>query len=102
MKTALLVVDVQQIYTEPASAMYCKQADKTLNNINKLIEGFEKVGNPVLLIRHIHKIDGSDLGRMFDFAGPAEDFNFKAGTSEVDFSPGLLRPERAIEFVKTR
>jgi biuret amidohydrolase len=102
MKTALLVVDVQQIYTEPSSAMYCKQADKTITNINKLIEAFETAGDPVFLIRHIHKADGSDLGRMFDFAGPAEGFNFKAGTKEVNFSSGLVRPKGAIEFVKTR
>ncbi len=102
MTTALLVIDAQQIYTDPDAAMYCRQAGKTLENINKLVESFEKSREPILLIRHIHKGDGSDLGRMFDFAGPAEDFNFKAGTSEVEFSQQLLRPKDAPQLVKTR
>jgi nicotinamidase-related amidase len=102
MNTALLVIDVQRIYTDPASEMYCDQAKSTLANINKLVERFEESGSPIVLIRHIHKLDGSDLGRMFDFAGPAEDFNFKAGTKEVDFSPELLRSEEAIQLVKNR
>ncbi len=102
MKTALLVIDVQSIYTEESSALYCKQAQKTLSNINKLVERFEHDGNPILLIRHIHKPDGSDLGHMFDFAGPVGDFNFKGGTKEVEFSAGFRRPQNALELVKTR
>ncbi len=102
MKTALLVVDAQQIYTDPASGMYCKQAQKTLENITKLIDRFEREGSPIVLVRHIHKLDGSDLGRMFDFAGPAEDFNFKAGSKEVEFSHELSLPKNAIRMVKTR
>ena len=102
MKTLLLVVDVQNIYTEKGSAMYCDQAQQTLSNINNLVHKFEQDGNPILLVRHIHKADGSDLGRMFDFAGPVESFNFKEGTKEVEFSEGLKRPGRASELVKTR
>jgi nicotinamidase-related amidase len=82
--------------------MYCKQAQKTLSNINKLVEHFEHHGTPIVLVRHIHKPDGSDLGRMFDFAGPVEDFNFKGGSKEVEFSAGLRHPKDAVELVKTR
>jgi nicotinamidase-related amidase len=39
---------------------------------------------------------------MFDFAGPVEDFNFKGGTKEVEFSEGLERPKNAVELVKKR
>jgi biuret amidohydrolase len=102
MKTALLVIDAQNIYTDEKSDLYCKQANKTLTNINKLVERFERDRNPIILVRHVHRPDGSDLGRMFDFAGPAEDFNFKAGTKEVEFSPGLRRPVNMVELVKTR
>ena len=102
MKTALLVIDVQNIYTDENSDMYCKQAQKTLSNINKLVERFQHDGNPILFVRHVHKPDGSDLGRMFDFAGPAEDFNFKGGTREVEFTAGLRRSKTETEFVKTR
>jgi ureidoacrylate peracid hydrolase len=102
MKTALLVIDVQNIYTDEHSEMYCNQADKTLANINRLIEQFEHAGSPLILVRHIHKPDGSDLGRMFDYAGPAEDFNFKDGSNEVEYSKALKRPANAIEVTKNR
>lgn len=101
-RTALLVIDVQRIYTDPKSELSCARADKTLGNINKLVEQFELHELPIVLVRHIHKLDGSDLGRMFDYAGPAEDFNFKAGTSEVEYTPTLRRPKAAIEIAKTR
>lgn len=93
MTTALLVVDAQQIYTQPESAMYCKQAGKTLENINKLVERFEKVGKPILFIRHIHKVDGSDLGRMFDFAGPAETLISKLALARLNSPPSFRSPK---------
>jgi len=102
MKNALLVIDVQQIYTTKKSPMFCQDADKTVRGINQLVNLFDSRREPIVLIRHIHKLDGSDLGRMFDFAGPAEDFNFKAGSKEINFSTALNRPPGALELVKTR
>ena len=103
MSTALLVVDAQKIYTDPASEMYCADAKATLGRINKLIQDFESKGGPIFLIRHIHKADGSDLGRLFDFSGEAEEeFNFVQGTEEVEYSEGLKKPARAHELVKNR
>lgn len=103
MKTALLVVDVQKIYTQENSEMYCKNASETVLSINKLIKSFQLKNLPIFLIRHIHKQDGSDLGRMFDFTGePEEDFNFKANTEEIEYDPDLTIPDNAIKIVKNR
>lgn len=103
MKKALLVIDVQKIYTDEESEMYCEDSVKTIENINKVIDRFQKGNNPIYLIRHIHKVDGSDLGRMFDFSGePEEDFNFKEGTDEVEYDARLKRPRNCIEIVKNR
>lgn len=103
MKTALLVVDVQNVYTNTKSEMYCKDSKGTIERINKLIRIFEKKKWLVCLIRHIHKDDGSDLGRMFDFLGePEEDFNFKESSHEVEYDKRLVRPANAVEIVKTR
>lgn len=102
MKTALLVLDAQEIYTNPKSELYCKNSKRTLEKINKLIQAFHKAGNPIILVRHIHKKDGSDLGRMFDYAGEVEDFNFKEGSEEVEFAKGLLRPKESLEIQKKR
>jgi len=103
MKTLLLVVDAQKIYTDANSEMYCDDANLTILNINRLIEKFETEKYPTVFIRHIHKKDGSDLGRMFDFSGePEDDFNFKVGTDEIEYDNNLIIPENAIHIVKTR
>jgi nicotinamidase-related amidase len=101
-KQALLVIDAQKIYTDSNSELYCRSSAKTVKNINRLINQFTTQGLPIFLIRHVHAANGSDLGRMFDFAGDFEDFNFKAGSSEVEYSPDLNSPKGAIELTKTR
>jgi ureidoacrylate peracid hydrolase len=103
MPKALLVVDVQKIYTNPDSEMYCDNAKATVKKINNLIEGFNHTKEPIIFVRHTHSADGSDLGRMFDYTGEAEeDFNFKAGTEEVEYDDNLLKPENPGEVVKHR
>jgi len=103
MKTALLVIDAQKIYTDPNSELYCENSDEILNNINQLIKFYLKKEQPIYLIRHIHKIDGTDLGRMFDFNGElVSEFNFKEQTSEVEYDDALYQPIDAFHIVKTR
>lgn len=102
MTSALLVLDVQKIYTDPDSELCCEGGKETIAKINKLIDAFQEKGDPIYLIRHAHAPDGSDLGRMFDFAGEEEDFNFKRGTHEVEYDERLHRPRGVIEIEKTR
>lgn len=103
MSKALLVIDAQKIYTDPDSEMYCKDAKSTVQRINTLIERFQRDKAPVIYVRHIHKKDGSDLGRMFDYSGEAEeDFNFKEGSEEVEYDERLMRPKGTAEVVKNR
>lgn len=103
MKQALIVLDVQRIYTNKESELYCKEAGRTIDKINKLIQQMTDLGQLVVLVRHMHKLDGSDLGRLFDYTGEAEeDFNFKEGSEEVEFDSRLLRPDNALELKKNR
>lgn len=103
MKPALLVVDVQKIYTVSDSELFCKDSEKTLKRINRLIAKFQEYRWPIYLIRHIHKLDGSDLGRMFDYTGEPEDnFNFKEGTDEIEYDSRLRIPKNARHLTKTR
>lgn len=103
MKQALIVLDVQRIYTDKESELYCKEAGKTIDKINKLIQQMTDLRQLVVLVRHMHKLDGSDIGRLFDYTGEAEeDFNFKEGSEEVEFDPRLLRPTNALEIKKNR
>ncbi len=102
-KRALLVIDAQNVYTSPDSELHCKGARQTIGRINELIADAQRRNDIIVLIRHIHRSDGSDLGRMFDYLGePEEDFNFKDGTPEVEFDPALELPKKHIEITKTR
>jgi nicotinamidase-related amidase len=103
MKRALLVIDAQKIYTNPESVLFCVDSTATIKRINKLIERFQSAGDPIVFIRHIHKTDASDLGRMFDYLGDWDgSFNFKEGTSEVEFDDRLSRLKGSIEITKNR
>lgn len=103
MKKALIVLDVQKIYTDEDSDFYCEGSEITVNNINKLIQKTTEKGDSIYLIKHIHKEDGSDLGRLFDFTGEAEeDFDFKEGTLEVEYDQNLIIPENKKEIIKNR
>jgi nicotinamidase-related amidase len=103
MKEALIVLDAQRIYTDKESELYCKEAGKTIDNINSLIQQMTNRGQLIILVRHIHRLDGSDLGRLFDYTGEAEeDFNFKEGSEEVEFDKRLMQPANAVELKKNR
>lgn len=103
MKRALIVLDAQRVYTDPESDYFCKGASTTIGRINKLIESMSKRKEMVVLVRHVHKDDGSDIGHLFDFAGePEDDFNFKEGTAEVEYDTALFRPKGVREIIKYR
>lgn len=103
MTTVLLVIDVQNVYTRKPSELWCEDAGTTVRKINKLVQAFQARQWPIIFVRHVHKVDASDLGRMFDYTGEREeDFNFKAGSPEVNYDERLIRPKTAIEVTKTR
>jgi nicotinamidase-related amidase len=103
MKKALLVIDAQKVYTTPGSPLFCPDSAGTIARINAIIEKFRSSSEPVIYIRHCHKADGSDLGRMFDFLGQWDGtFNFKEHTEEVEYDARLLPPNGAIELTKNR
>lgn len=99
---ALIVLDVQNVYTNADSELFCKRSDKTIEQINRLIDFFVKQSEPIIFVRHVHAPDGSDLGRMFDYAGPADDFNFKEDSPEVEYDIRLRKPTSLCEITKHR
>ena len=101
-KVALLVIDPQKVYTDPDSELYCRDSAQTLQKINRLIAKFSDDGAPIVYVRHIHAADGSDLGRMFDYAGPVDEFNFKEGSDEVEYDTQLQIASGAVHLVKNR
>lgn len=101
--TALLIIDPQLVYTNETSELYCADSSATLARINRLTELASRLGWVMITVRHVHKADGADLGRMFDFAGDySEEFNFREGTDEVEYDSRLTIPKGVTEVLKTR
>ena len=103
MRTALLVIDPQRIYTDSTSEMFCADSAATIARINSLMDAAASRRQLTVLVRHVHKRDGSDLGHLFDFTGEADDdFNFKEGSSEVEYDGRLTVPASAVQITKNR
>jgi nicotinamidase-related amidase len=88
MKRALLVIDVQKIYTDKTSEYYVENQAEIITNINRLIEKYEK-DSLIVYIAHKNKFDGSDSGRMYDFAGDCGDVEFVEGSASVEYDSKL-------------
>ena len=100
--TALLVIDVQNVYVLADSPLRVPKFEESLARINALIEGFAAKGKPVIYVRHVHRADGRDAGRMFDFAGTAEPVSFVEGSAEAEYVPGLRIVPEGLHMVKRR
>jgi nicotinamidase-related amidase len=101
-QTALLVIDVQNIYAAADSPLYVKNLPHSLENINALVKAFAVAGRPVIYVRHMHRADGRDAGRMLDFSGTAEPVSFVEGSTEADYVPGLLIVPEGLHITKRR
>ncbi len=101
-QTALLVIDVQNIYADPASPLHVTGLPGSLVRINHLISAFAEAGRPVVYIRHVHRADGRDAGRMFDFGGTAEPVSFVEGSREAEYVPELRIVPAGLHITKRR
>jgi nicotinamidase-related amidase len=100
--TALLVIDVQEEYFDRTGPAFVAEAADRLGAVNDLIVAFAAVHAPVVYIRHAHRTNGADVGRMGDFASEDEEDAFVEGTSRVAFHAGLTVPDDPIVVTKTR
>ena len=101
-QTVLLVIDVQNIYADPASPLCVASFADSVRNINALVKAFAEAGKPVVYVRHVHRADGRDAGRMFDFGAVAEPVSFVDGAVEADYAPALLLAPGALHIIKRR
>jgi ureidoacrylate peracid hydrolase len=99
---ALLVIDVQNIYAAADSPLHVATLPESLVNINALIRAFSKARRPVIYVRHVHRADGRDAGRMFDFGGAAEPVSFVVGLPEADYVPELAIVPEGLHMTKHR
>ena len=63
-KSALIVVDMQNFFLDPASPTFTCGGLAILPNVKRLIHSFRKIKRPVIYTRHVHHRDGLDAGIM--------------------------------------
>jgi ureidoacrylate peracid hydrolase len=61
-KAALLVIDMQKFFLDPASPTYTCGGLAILPNLSKAIHAFRQAGRPVIFTRHVHHPDRLDAG----------------------------------------
>lgn len=81
---ALLVIDVQREYFDPAGPAYAPAGADALPRIVELVAAFRSRRLPVVFVQHLHRADGSDAGRMGDFGSPDDPSSFVEGTPRVE------------------
>jgi isochorismate hydrolase len=57
--SALLVLDMQDYFLSPVSHAFVPSSPAIIKGINELITAFKKMGNPVVLTRHINTLENS-------------------------------------------
>lgn len=102
MSRALLLIDVQKVYTTPGSPLFVVGHEKVIANMNRLAKAFAAAGEAIIYVRHEHKKEGSDSGRMFDYLGTPSEPGLVEGTADVDFDPALVVISPALYIAKQR
>ncbi|MBN2983074.1 MULTISPECIES: isochorismatase family protein [Cohnella] len=82
-RTAVIVVDMQNVFCKPDGALYVPRAEGIIGNVKRLTTTARSAGMPVIYLRHIVRGDGSDSGRMKDMY-PNTDEILKRGTHGVE------------------
>jgi len=62
--SALLVIDMQMFFLDPASPTYVCGGPAALPTVKRLTAAFRAAGRPVIFTRHVHHPNGCDLGIM--------------------------------------
>ena len=63
-RSALLVVDMQVFFLDPASPTFTCGGEAILPNVQRLLHAFRQAGRPVIFTRHVHHPDHLDSGIM--------------------------------------
>jgi len=101
-QVALLVIDVQGEYFDPDGPAYVEHARDIIDNVNRLIDLFRAEALPIVFLKHVHRADGADVGRMGDFSRAGEEDAFIEGTPRVELIRELHVEPHDVVVVKRR
>jgi nicotinamidase-related amidase len=93
-KTAFLVVDMTNDFLLEGAPMECPQGRDLIPRLGSLADTCRAAGIPVIYTTHVHRADGSDMGRMADTLthladGERRPLGLIAGTPGVEVHPDL-------------
>ncbi|PID30922.1 hypothetical protein CR973_00655 [Candidatus Saccharibacteria bacterium] len=97
--TALLIIDAQAEYFSPAGALYTENSAKILQPLIALRNAAHSRGLMTVLVQHVHRASGVDVGRMGDFDDTEV---FVEGTPGVDIIEDLAPTSQDCVVRKTR
>jgi len=94
-KTALLVIDVQNAFTDPKAKLAAPDGPTIVPNINKLVKYCREHKIPIIWVQETNRKDGSDIGIMakyWSFLGPPETYLAEGSWAwelypKLDFKP---------------
>lgn len=66
-RTVLLLIDAQNEYFDPACPLYTPNAATIKSNLVALRDAARSAGIRPIYVRHEHRANGADMGRMADF-----------------------------------
>ncbi|WPP40635.1 isochorismatase family cysteine hydrolase [Paenibacillus hunanensis] len=82
-RTAVIVVDMQNVFCKPDGALYVPRTAEIIEPIQQLTAVARAADMPVIYLRHIVRGDGSDTGRMLDMYPNVNEI-LKRGTPGVE------------------
>ncbi|WP_028933298.1 cysteine hydrolase family protein [Pseudonocardia spinosispora] len=68
--TALIVIDMQHDFLAPGAALESPEGREMLPTLNGVVADCRRLGVPVIFTAHVHRADGSDMGRYADLYPP--------------------------------
>ncbi len=89
--TAFLVVDMTNDFLDPGAPQECPAGREIVAGLSRLAEECRRVGIPVIYTSHMHRPDGSDMGRRGDV--------FKHLVDEAGRPVNLIEGTRGVEVV---
>jgi ureidoacrylate peracid hydrolase len=92
--TALLVIDMENDFVRPGAPFEVKAALEILPKLKKLIAFCRRTGIKIIYTTHVHRADGSDMGRFADlYPAIADRVGLVDGTAGIEiFSEIAPRP----------
>lgn len=89
--TALVVVDMTNDFLEPGVPQFCAAGPEVIPRLADLIDVCRRAGVLVLYTSHMHRADGSDMGRM------AESFSYLVDSDRRPIT--MIEGTRGVEVV---